>query len=145
MKLVPSVSLAHKRGIGLAMAVEDGWGCGIDMEFLNQRIKEPSQITFNEDELDLMKSCMLSEDMEWIFRVWCAKEAIGKALGRGLYGSPQNLILRELYLEAGIVNLRVSGGLLREFPHLAGKTLTAYTVREGDLIIASAVYREEGQ
>lgn len=145
VKLVPSVSLAHKRGIGLAMAVEDGWGCGIDMEFLNQRIKEPSQITFNEDELDLMKSCMLSEDMEWIFRVWCAKEAIGKALGRGLYGSPQNLILRELYLEAGIVNLRVSGGLLREFPHLAGKTLTAYTVREGDLIIASAVYREEGQ
>ena len=84
--------------------------------------------------------------MEWIFRVWCAKEAIGKALGRGLYGEAhKNLILRELYLEAGIVNLRVSGGLLREFPHLAEKTLTAYTVREGDLIIASAVYREEGQ
>jgi acyl transferase domain-containing protein/phosphopantetheinyl transferase len=143
MNCVPSVSLSHKQGIGMALASENGFGCGIDLEFLRHCPKEIGKMVFDEEEYRFFTSITALDDIEWPLRIWCAKEAVGKALGRGLQGRPQNLILRELSPETGIVRMEVSGGLLQEFPHLKARTLEAYTMRENDLIIASSIYKEE--
>ena len=48
----------------------------------------------------LLKSEGRSVDMEdaarqeWLTRFWCAKEAVGKAVGRGLIHGPQSVIVR---------------------------------------------------
>jgi phosphopantetheinyl transferase/malonyl CoA-acyl carrier protein transacylase len=139
---VPSLSLSHTRGIGMALASEKGEKCGIDVERLSSRTEGIEQIAFNPDERDLLKT-ILPEGMEWPLRIWCAKEAVGKALGWGLPAGPRDLTARELDVEKGWVNLEVSGKLAKLFPQLTGKPLQASTLREGDLIVASAIYRQE--
>ena len=76
---------------------------------------------------------------EWAVRLWCAKEAVGKALGGGMFGRPAGLVARRYDPPAGIVEIELSEGLAGELPELAGPPIPAYTIREGDLVAATAV------
>jgi phosphopantetheinyl transferase len=76
-----------------------------------------------------------------MLRLWCAKEAAAKALGRGLIGGPQGLLARQLDASTGIVKMVLSGEMARQFPELRDTDLFAYTAREGDLIVASSFCR----
>jgi malonyl CoA-acyl carrier protein transacylase/phosphopantetheinyl transferase len=138
---LPGLSLSHKKGIGAALVSERGEGCGIDLEILDAGAVETARGALQAEEQACFGPSQSSSDGEWPLRVWCAKEAVGKALGRGLQGRPENLILREADTSTGRVTLQAAGGLLREFPLLEGQLLQAHTLREGALIAASAVLR----
>jgi phosphopantetheinyl transferase len=144
----PSLSLAHTQGIVVALAVEGGRGIcvGTDIECLRQRAKGFKELVLSPAEQGLISTTDESKSTdEWALRIWCAKEAVGKALGWGLPAGPRDLTACELDLEKGWVNLEVSGKLAKLFPQLTGKPLQAHTLREGDLIVASAIYRQEEQ
>jgi len=138
---LPSISVAHKSCVAVAIAgqLKDGYGMGIDIE-LNRMLADGfDRVALAPGERDLLASLCNLEYAEWLLRVWCAKETIGKALGRGLPKGPGNLILRHCEAESGVVDLEVAGILAREFPELSGKMLRAHTFRDGELVGASAL------
>ena len=76
---------------------------------------------------------------EWAVRLWCAKEAVGKALGGGMFGRPAGLVARTWDPPAGIIEIELSEELAGELPELVGPPISAYTTREGDLVMATVV------
>ena len=136
----PALSLTHSQGVAVALAADgaNGLSVGIDLEGLRPPRDGFEKLAFTPEELDLAPSLGLPESKEWVLRCWCAKEAVSKALGRGLPGGPRDLIIRQLNGDSGRLQLEVSGKLARELPHLAGKTLEAYTLMEGEFIFAIA-------
>jgi acyl transferase domain-containing protein/phosphopantetheinyl transferase len=137
---VPCLSLAHSDEVAVAIAGEavDGGGIGIDVERVRQLDESFLQVACSADERRLLSSLGESSVIEWTVRLWCAKEAAGKALGRGIAGSPKSILAKELdpYMET--ISLELSGELLQQFPLLSGKRIKAYTLREGDVIIGVA-------
>jgi len=76
-------------------------------------------------------------------RLWCAKEAVAKALGLGLVGGPRGLVVEQLDPASGSVQLRLSGEMAERLPTVDGRTLVAHTARERDLVVATSVYTRE--
>ena len=66
---------------------------GIDVEHIAPRGPEFEQIAFDQQERELLDRFGDHRD-EGIARFWCAKEAVAKALGRGLVEGPQTLVVR---------------------------------------------------
>jgi len=140
---VPLISITHTERCGVAIAVEKGLGCGIDLEFLGTKRSKIDKIVICDEEKALLDSYGPDEGdegMEWPLRIWSAKEAVGKALGRGLPGGPNDLILSGLDKDNGKVCLRLSGKLGRELPEFAGFEFEAYTLRDGDFVVATAIH-----
>ncbi len=71
-------------------------------------------------------------------RLWCAKEAVGKALGRGLFGRPRALVAQDIDAQTGTVAVRVLAELAAELPEFAGVVIRADTTRDGDVVVAVA-------
>lgn len=142
---VPSLSLSHSQGVAVALAADGakGMSVGIDIERIRLRSKGFEKLAFNPEEKKLIAAQGVSDSAEWALRVWCAKEAVAKALGRGLPGGPRDLTVRNLDRRTGSVALEISGKLAVEFPHLTGKVLKAYSFLEGDFVYASALCKEK--
>ena len=138
---VPCISVAHSNGVAVAIAGEktDGSGIGIDVERVRLLDEDFLQAAFSVDERQLLSSLGESSIAEWAVRLWCAKEAVGKALGRGIAGSPRNLLVKELDPVAETICLELSGELLRQFPLLTEKLVKAHTLRKGDVVIATSI------
>ncbi|UII24743.1 4'-phosphopantetheinyl transferase superfamily protein [Fulvivirga maritima] len=87
-KLEPiNVSLAHKDKIAVAIASQSSEP-GIDIEIIEDRGEGFLKLSFHESELALIPE---NEDTwEWATRLWAAKEAYGKSIGKGLQGNPKN-------------------------------------------------------
>jgi acyl transferase domain-containing protein/phosphopantetheinyl transferase len=150
-----SVSIAHTDGAAMALASEPARGVGIDIERLDRRRGDYEGAAFHEGERALLGRAAARADglaagagngdlagvarKERALRLWCAKEAVAKALGRGLMGSPLNLERRggDDLLER--VDLAVSGSLARALPHLVDRPVTAFVTREADWIVAAAL------
>jgi acyl transferase domain-containing protein/phosphopantetheinyl transferase len=134
----PALSLTHSQGVAVALAADsaDDLSVGIDLECLRPERDGFEKLAFTPEELGLTSSTGLPDSKEWALRGWCAKEAVSKALGRGLPGGPRDLIMRQLNGNSGRVLLEISGKLARELPHLTGKPLEAYTFKEGEFIFA---------
>jgi len=134
-----SVSIAHTDGVAMAIAAEPARGIGIDVERIDRRRGEFERAAFTPDELRLLgPDDGGTARRERGLRLWCAKEAVAKAIGRGLMGSPLNLEAQDADQALGRVGLRSAGSLARELPHLAGVAVVAYVDRQGDLIVATA-------
>ncbi len=104
------VSIAHKEDIAVAIAA-DGVDPGIDVEKIEPRSEAFAALAFSPDELSLVPSG--SRD-EWLTRMWCAKEAAGKAAGTGLAGNPKglkitNIIDERILVEGRWVNTQTIG------------------------------------
>jgi acyl transferase domain-containing protein/phosphopantetheinyl transferase/acyl carrier protein len=142
----PNVSLTHSRGTPLALAAvaENTLGLGIDMERIRPIEENFCEFALWPEERQLLDSLGLHDSSEWIMRIWCAKEAVGKAIGKGLTGGPRELILQSLDSESGTMGLKFARILSTEMAYLNGKTLYAYTTRDEDVVIASAVYEKGG-
>ncbi len=130
---LPLVSLTHAQGHAAAFASlappHAGRGVGIDIEPLVSRAPGFEQAALGEAERRLLQQLPADAAEEWLLRLWCAKEAAGKALGAGLdgwSGAPQACAIE---LDSEVVELDV-----------AGRRLLAWTLREGDLIAATALY-----
>ena len=142
LDLVPSLSLSHTRGVGLALVSESIQGCGIDVEQLDPN-RQRLDFVLIPEELQQIKSRLPAPEQEWLLRFWCAKEAVGKALGRGLPRGPRDLLVRDWDMETGAVLLELSAKLSQELFPLKETKVQAWTRREGDLIIALASYPGE--
>ena len=135
-----SVSLSHTDGIAMALCAEPPCGAGIDVERLGRRRGDYAEAAFTPAEIAIIDAAGPARRAERALRLWCSKEAVAKALGRGLMGNPMNL--EALEVDAGLsrVGLGVSGALARTFPDLAGRPVTASVSVEGDLVVAVALF-----
>jgi phosphopantetheinyl transferase len=132
-----AVSLAHSDGVAVAL-VGEGRGVGVDLEPLRRTEQAFEEVAFTAGERALLSSLAQSEGGDWPLRLWCAKEALGKALGCGLAAGPQAIVTQNVDVRSGVVTLRLAGELASRFPQLAAP-LTAYTAREGEFLVASVL------
>jgi phosphopantetheine--protein transferase-like protein len=137
-----SVSIAHSHGAAVALAVLGAeTRVGVDLENLTHRREDFEAIAFSPDERSLLSA--LPGDMrdEWALRMWCAKEAVGKAVGRGL--SAGLLAFHVVRAGAGgTVEVELRDGALRECPQLRGKLLNVYTARESNFVFSAIIYQQ---
>jgi acyl transferase domain-containing protein/phosphopantetheinyl transferase/acyl carrier protein len=136
----PAVSLTHANGVAAAVAVAGSSGArvGVDLEVLRDFSEELLATAFTPDERELFASLGSHAAREWSVRLWCAKEALGKALGRGLIGGPQAVVVERLDPVTGQVEMSVTGTLARLVDRGSTRTFQADTIRDGDLIMACA-------
>lgn len=138
---MPLLSLSHKKGISIAMAVygKTCSGIGIDIELFQPLSRGFENLAFSSKEQSLILMLKEADALEWTLRIWCAKESVGKALGRGLIGALRDITANEIDISRGVISLGVSSKMAREFPELNGKILQSNTLRDGDLILASTI------
>jgi malonyl CoA-acyl carrier protein transacylase/phosphopantetheinyl transferase len=138
----PLVSLAHKglAAVAVAAGTADWGGVGIDLEPLGTMDAGVKADAFTEAERALIEATALngSESVEhWYLAAWCAKEAAGKALGRGLPGGPRGLEVLAIEPDSGRIELALCGALAETFPqHAAAGPLAAYRRVQGRNMMA---------
>ena len=139
----PSISIAHSNGVAVAMAVLDPQaGVGIDLENVERRRQDYESIAFAEDERMLLAAMPEELREEWALRMWCAKEAVGKALGRGLSAGLLALHITRAETGTGCIEVELRHGALIALPELRGKPLSVYTTREPDFVFSAIIYQQ---
>jgi acyl transferase domain-containing protein/phosphopantetheinyl transferase len=130
---LPLVSLTHSHGRAAAFvtlaAHGSGSGVGIDIEPLVARPPGFAQAALSEDERHLLDALPADAAEEWLLRLWCAREAAGKAIGSGLGGGSDAPCVCAIDTKNEAVLVDV-----------AGRRLVAWTQREENLIVATAAY-----
>jgi acyl transferase domain-containing protein/phosphopantetheinyl transferase len=141
LRVQPVVSISHSGGSAVALAALGvDQLVGIDIESLNPAREGFEVVAFNDQEREIVDALPSRERPEWFLRLWCAKEALGKALGRGLSQGLKSLEVTQVQPESGRVQLSVRHGLLQEFPQLNGKSLNAYTNRHEQYIFSTFIH-----
>jgi phosphopantetheinyl transferase len=137
----PCLSIAHSAGCAVAVVSEfpDCLGVGIDIEPVGRGGDGLEKGALNPQEQPMLERVPFAARDEWVLRFWCAKEAVAKALGRGMAGSPLNLVVKDLEPKTGEVRLTLAGELARQLPAYGGMLLTAFTGREDKLLFASSL------
>ena len=140
------ISLAHSGGVAVAISSDPGacHGIGIDLESLD-RLDEHreaiQELALTDSERALLRGLQGDTHDDWLLRLWCAKEAVGKALGRGMLGGPGSLLVREVNLETGTVTVTPGEIWASELPEIVPAQMAAHTAREGRLVVAVALLR----
>ena len=139
----PSLSIAHSQGTAVALAVLDpaAW-VGIDLESLARRREDFESIAFSPDERSLLDVLPPDLRREWALRMWCAKEAVGKALGRGLSAGLLAFQIIRVDAASGTIEVELRAGALSQFPQLRGKSLIVYTTRESSFVFSAIIYQQ---
>jgi acyl transferase domain-containing protein/phosphopantetheinyl transferase len=142
----PIVSIAHSDGTAVAIATVEGncLGVGIDLEHDPKKEVGFEIAGFTEDERTLLAVCDPGSREQWLIRLWCAKEAASKAIGKGLIDGPGALLAQHLDPRTGAVKLRPSGALMDRFPEFRETLLFAYTEQDSDFIFATAIRERNG-
>ncbi len=142
---LPPISLAHCTGSGAALLVPGAGGAGIDLEPVDAMNDHVLLGGFSEDDLIRLGGDAGTRN-QWALRLWCAREACGKALGLGLPGGPADLALEEVDRASGRIILRVGGRLAELLPGMAGATMGAVTgVDDKEKNIFATAYLAEGE
>ncbi|MFA5111918.1 MAG: 4'-phosphopantetheinyl transferase superfamily protein, partial [Desulfobaccales bacterium] len=136
----PALSLTHSHGFAVALAADGaaGLSVGIDIELRQRPGKGFPDLAFAPEEQQLLPSQESPDFAEWCLRFWCAKEAVAKALGRGLVNVLRDLKVVEANRQKGEVRVAVTPKLAQDYPRLADNPVQAFTAREGELIVASS-------
>jgi phosphopantetheine--protein transferase-like protein len=144
--VMPAISITHTDGLAVAIAGQclEGEHLGIDAERIRPRQEAFQRIAFSDDELRLLESLADAERDEWVTRLWSAKEAVAKALGKGLVEGPRSLLVRMFDVRSGTVQVVLGDRLAREFPEHAGIPLIAKTAQEGDVVVAITLCERNG-
>jgi phosphopantetheinyl transferase/acyl carrier protein len=141
--LQPSLSIAHSQGTAIALAALDpGVMVGIDLESLNHRRENYEAVAFSPDERSLLAGLPYELRQEWALRMWCAKESVGKALGRGLSAGLLAFHITGIESASGKVELELREGAIEQFPRLRGKSFTISTVRESSFVFSAMIYQQ---
>jgi len=133
------LSIAHSGQTAVAVVGEHGKGrrgIGIDVERVGRNHNGLEGAALTAAERSFLDGVPASKREQWLVRLWCAKEALAKALGRGMMGNPLNLVVTDLCMETGRVNLKIAGRLTQEFPDDMDKSFTAYTGCDETLVFA---------
>jgi len=115
---------------------------GIDLESLTHRREDFEDIAFSPDERSLLAALPRDLRREWSLRMWCAKEAVGKALGRGLSAGLLAFHITRAATTSGIVEVELRDGALEQCPQLRGKSLHVYTACESNFVFSSIIYQQ---
>ena len=90
------VSISHCGNSSVALAAERSASClavGIDVALQAGDHEGLAEGGFAPHETALLEEWPAPLRADWLLRLWCAKEAAGKALGVGLMGNPLNYIV----------------------------------------------------
>jgi phosphopantetheinyl transferase len=135
-KAFPYVSLSHTDGLLAGIASTRPY-VGIDVEKIAPREASFEQVAFTADERALLAE--FADRDEGVTRLWCAKEAVAKAVGRGLSEGTHSVIVRDLDAHTGLARVELGEALAAEFPALAGSPLKVVTLHEKNYIVAATV------
>lgn len=118
---LPVVSLTHAHGRAAAFCAIAGPGAriGIDIEPLAPRPEGFASAALSGDESRLLDELPAESSDEWLLRIWCAREAAGKAVGSGIAGGAGAPRAAAIDAGRGLVLVDV-----------AGQRLTAWTDRQ---------------
>ena len=142
--LLLSISIAHSGGTSVAIAGDCGdHNCvGIDIEQICQSSDGLKRVTLTGEERSLLSTVPVSTRDEWFLRLWCAKEAVAKAVGQGMVGGPRSLVVKNLEVGDGRVDLTLAGELARRLPGYGNILITAHTGRQNTYVFASSLIDE---
>jgi phosphopantetheine--protein transferase-like protein len=131
---MPAVSISHTSGLAMAVAgrSSESSSVGVDIEQIGRITAEVERLVLSADERELLAKVENGARSEWTTRLWCAKEAVGKALGRGVLPVPATLRVREADLRTGRVAVAVSKELTSDLARPGNTYVTAYTGAEGN-------------
>lgn len=109
----PHISIAHKGHVALAVAGrgERCAGVGVDIERVTPRPESFLETAFAPSERAIIARTADGSQSEVATRIWCAKEALGKALGRGLPEILGMIVARDYEPGSGRVRAAVARGL----------------------------------
>jgi phosphopantetheinyl transferase len=136
----PALAIAHYGQLAIAIASRcaSHQRLGIDLQQIeSQRPEFDAGVT--PQERSLLERIEASARLECLTRFWCAKEAIGKALGCGLRHGPQSVIVKAFEADGEVVQAVLGDKLASEFPAWADISIAVYTIRHRDFIIASTL------
>jgi len=144
LRAVPELSLSHSGGAAAAVVCEGGAGrhVGIDIQAVREMKTDLEAAALNPSERALLNALPDHLREEWILRLWCVKEAVSKALGRGLMEGPSSVRILDLDAQTGMVHAAPHGQLADAVPGAVGQRIRASTLREGSYIASIAVYQE---
>ena len=95
-------------------------------------------MAFAPDEQALLDGLPADATEEWTLRVWCAKEAVAKALGTGLLGDPRTVGVIGVDEHTGRIAVEIRGALAERLggPGALGPLLVN-TMRAGPLVVGT--------
>jgi phosphopantetheine--protein transferase-like protein len=137
----PALSISHSSQLAIAIAGRCAaqQRLGVDVQRIEPRSPDFEGVAFTPQERSLLNSLGNPARQEWLTRFWCAKEAVGKALGRGLIHGPQSVIVKAFDEASGVVHVALGDRFAGEFPELAGVFMVVYSACHRDFIIASTL------
>ncbi|MFH1417781.1 MAG: beta-ketoacyl synthase N-terminal-like domain-containing protein [Planctomycetota bacterium] len=126
----PLLSLSHSGLQAIAICGDPTalCGVGIDLEPVRDVDETLRAEAFTSDErilIDDAASHTGQASNVWCLSAWCAKEAIGKALGAGLPGGPRDVEIIEIDADTGRIGAALRGSLLESAPEYSDGTGTA--------------------
>jgi phosphopantetheinyl transferase len=138
----PGVSIAHTDGVAVGLAhVDPSRPIGVDVERVVPR--EPRFVELALEPGGLAWLDALATDpgtrAAWVARLWCAKEAAGKATGRGLVVGPGSVSIEGGEPATGTVLVALGPQLAGVAPGLAARVLRVRTGTRGDFAWAWTV------
>jgi malonyl CoA-acyl carrier protein transacylase/phosphopantetheinyl transferase len=143
LRIQPAISISHSHGTAVALAALDpGQLVGIDLEDAAQRREGFEAVAFGPDERELLDAVRQEIRQEWALRMWCAKEAAGKALGRGFSMGMQAFHITGTEIDTGVVQLELRDRALDHFPQLRGRPMIAYTAREMNFVFSTIIHQQ---
>jgi acyl transferase domain-containing protein len=140
LRAVPYVIVSQARGLSDAMAValvgEDGHGprIGIDLQPVRTREPEHESSVLSLAEQRLLHALPQSLREEWRVRLSCAKTAMARVFDRAAIDRERDVEIIAVDTQTGIATAR-----LATQPDFSGE-LTAYTMRDGEFVVATALY-----
>jgi acyl transferase domain-containing protein/phosphopantetheinyl transferase len=136
----PVVSIAHSNGVAVALAaLAPDHRIGIDIESVSRRRPGFEEAAFTAKEREIVASLSDERRLEWYLRLWCAKEAAGKALGRGLADGLHAMEVKAADLDGGAVGLELGASLRAQLPERDRREILTYTARDGDFVSSAVV------
>jgi phosphopantetheinyl transferase len=133
-----AVSIAHTDGTAMALAAATTAGVGLDLERTDRRRGAWEPAAFTAAERQVLDEASEGDRFDRALRLFCAKEAVAKALGRGLMGSPLNLRLAAADPSLASFDLEVTGRLEQALPERAGRPLRAWVELRDGLVVGAA-------
>lgn len=128
------ISITHTQSCVLAAAAPNA-SLGIDAEYRGRQISEDFA-TFAFSALEQELAAESGDGAATLFRFWCAKEALSKALGTGLRFGPNDISARSLDAASGKIEMEASRLWLERFPQLRGVEIPVHSCTVGELVLA---------
>jgi acyl transferase domain-containing protein/phosphopantetheinyl transferase len=139
------VSIAHKglMGVGIGAMAEQLVAVGIDVEPIARLHGDLVADAFSSQEQQVIRataSNSAAETDRWLVAAWCAKEAVGKALGGGLPQGPRGLVVKAI--DAALGRVEIAAPQTQTAPAIAA-LLSAYVRQMGHHLIAICLVPRE--